>query len=79
MKCWICNGTGKVNIKKMPLAGRLKFAREASGLSLREVETKTGINSGLLCRYETGHKKNPSFEIIMKLCKLYGIAAEELW
>lgn len=78
MKCPLCNGTGEVDIGTMALGDQLRFCREKAGLSLREVETKSGVSNAVLSQYENGKVKQPSFQAVMKLCDVYGISPKDL-
>ena len=50
----------------------LRDARNALGLSLREVETKTDVSNGYLSQLEGGKIKQPSPGILHRLCEAYG-------
>lgn len=56
----------------------LKSLREARGLSLREVEAKTGISNAFFSQIESGKVKRPSPVMLYKLAELFGISYEEL-
>jgi len=49
----------------------LKAAREASGLSLRDVEERTGINKSNLSLLENG-KGNPTLETVRRIAEAIG-------
>jgi len=49
----------------------LKTAREAAGLSLRDVEERTGINKSNLSLLENG-KGNPTLETIRRIAEAIG-------
>lgn len=51
----------------------LKEARIKKGLSLLEVQKKTGITDSRLKRIEDGIKKDPSPKLLIKLASLYGL------
>jgi transcriptional regulator with XRE-family HTH domain len=53
------------------LGSVLKAARAAQGLSLREVERRTGIRSGHLSQIETGTIAQPEMAILWDLAALY--------
>ncbi len=55
----------------------LALCREMKGLTLREVEAKTGISNAFVSQVETG-KTGLGFENAIKLCDLYGITLERL-
>lgn len=48
-----------------------KTLRKDSGLTLREVEEKTGISTAYLSQLETGKIDNPSYKVTRTLWKLY--------
>ncbi len=56
----------------------LKLCRKIKGLSLRDVEAETGISNAYLSQLETGKIKEPSFSIIIRLCKFYKITVDDL-
>lgn len=51
---------------------RLKEARVWRGFTRKQVCQRIGKDGGTLFRYETG-KSEPPFELLSKLCKLYGV------
>jgi transcriptional regulator with XRE-family HTH domain len=55
------------------LGERLKEARMAAGLSLRDVEREVGVRSGHLSQMETGTIAKPELAILWDLASLYGI------
>lgn len=62
----------------MTLASFLRDARARLGLSLREVERRTGISNGYLSLLENGSARRPSPEFLVKLAGLYGASYELL-
>src|ERR1051325_1287734 len=68
--------------KQMPgslrLAVELNRLRAASGLTLRTVETQTGISNAYLSQLETGKAENPSPAMLKKLADLYRASYEAL-
>ncbi len=60
-----------------PLAGRLRAARLAAGLTGRGVCARTGIDPGNLCRMEQG-RRVPSLAILLQLAEAYGITVAGL-
>jgi transcriptional regulator with XRE-family HTH domain len=54
------------------LGTMLKDARKQLGLSLREVETKIEVSNAYVSQLEGGRIKQPSPQILHKLCDLYG-------
>ena len=55
------------------LGDTLKAARAAAGLSLRDVERRTGIRSGHLSQIETNVIARPEMAILWELAALYGL------
>lgn len=51
-------------------ASNLRYLREASGLSLRDVAVHTGISKSLLHKYETG-KSDPTLKKIKVLANYF--------
>ncbi len=49
---------------------RLKFARETSGLTLKQVREQTGLGASSLCEWENGTRE-PSFSQLNQLARLY--------
>jgi len=57
----------------MPSLQSLNFKemRKSKGLTLRKVESLTGISNPYLSQLETGKINNPSYDIVRKLFLLY--------
>jgi transcriptional regulator with XRE-family HTH domain len=60
------------------LGALLKDSRRRSGLSLRDVEGRTGLRSGHLSQIETGTIAKPEMAILWDLAALYGLDFDEL-
>jgi HTH-type transcriptional regulator, competence development regulator len=58
---------------KPTLGSVLKAARADCGLSLREVERRTGVRSGHLSQIETGTIGKPEMAILWELAAVYGV------
>ncbi len=56
----------------------LKSVRDAKGMSLRNVEEKTGISNAFLSQLESGKVKQPSPLMLYKLAQLYSVPYETL-
>jgi transcriptional regulator with XRE-family HTH domain len=54
------------------LGNLLRDSRNRLSLSQRAVETKTGVSNAYLSQLEGGKIKQPSPQILHKLCELYG-------
>lgn len=54
---------------------RIKQARTAAGLSLRELAEKAGVSAMAISKYETG-KSTPSSGVLLSLSKALGVPAE---
>jgi transcriptional regulator with XRE-family HTH domain len=55
------------------LGETLKAARAAAGLSLRDVERRTGVRSAHLSQIETGTIGRPEMAILWELAATYGV------
>jgi transcriptional regulator with XRE-family HTH domain len=55
------------------LGAALRAARAASGLSLRDVERRTGIRNAHLSQIETDTIAKPEMAILWDLASLYGV------
>jgi transcriptional regulator with XRE-family HTH domain len=53
------------------LAAMFRESRNRLGMTLREVEAKTGISNAYLSQLESGKVKEPSPKTLHKLCELY--------
>jgi transcriptional regulator with XRE-family HTH domain len=59
--------------KDRTLGDALKAARSAAGLSLRDVERRTGVRSGHLSQIETNTIAKPEMAILWELAATYDI------
>lgn len=57
----------------------LRDAREAKGLSLRDVAERTGISRSHLGYLETGQRERPDPRVLRLLADLYGLALSDLY
>ena len=65
--------------KAQPKLGQyLRTMRDAKALSLRQVESKSGISNAFVSQMESGKVKQPSPIMLYKLAELYGIPYESL-
>ena len=55
------------------LGEELKELRETRGMTLREVEQKSGISNGYLTQLENNKIKEPSPNILYKLSEVYDV------
>jgi transcriptional regulator with XRE-family HTH domain len=62
----------------MRLGELLGVARECKGLTLRQLETATGISNALLSQIETGKVREPSWRNVVKIAKALGLKLERL-
>ncbi len=60
------------------LAVALRTHRVAAGLTLREVERRTGISNAYLSQLENGHTTNPSPRLLEKVADAFGCSYSEL-
>jgi len=62
----------------MKLHEAIAYARECKGLTLRQLEKRTGISNALLSQIENGHVRQPSFRNIVKISRVLGISLKRL-
>lgn len=67
-----------MSVESTSLGIRLRAARERAGLTLREVEERTGVSNAYLSQIESGRIKEPSPRILHRLAELYGESYAEL-
>jgi transcriptional regulator with XRE-family HTH domain len=60
------------------LGEKLRTMREAHGLSLRAVESATGVSNAYVSQIETGKIEKPAPNILYKLAELYGTSYDGL-
>lgn len=58
------------------LGNLLRNARNSAGFSLRDVEARAGISNAYVSQLEGAKIKQPSPQILHKLCALYGAPYE---
>ena len=63
---------------RMTLAEYLALARELKGITLRDLEKRTGISNALLSQMETGHIKNPSWQNVVAVSRALGFSLDRL-
>jgi len=61
----------KITIDQISFLTDFRNRRKDAGLTLRQVEDKTGISNAYLSQLETGKITNPSFSVVIKLHNLY--------
>jgi transcriptional regulator with XRE-family HTH domain len=61
-----------------PLAKVLRQVRGIQGVSLREVERKTGVSNAYLSQLESGAAARPSPQVLHKLSAFYEVPYESL-
>jgi transcriptional regulator with XRE-family HTH domain len=71
---------GTMSAPEDALGPFLRSLREASGLTLRQVEERTNgrVKNGYLSQVEAGHIGRPSPEILWHLAEAYGVPYSEL-
>ncbi len=60
------------------LGAKLRAAREAAGLSLRQVEARTGIHNAHLSQIEKGGIQQPDMSMLFELAQLYNLEYGDL-
>lgn len=62
----------------MKLGELISLSRELRGLSLRDLEKKSGVSNALISQIETGDTVNPGFWTVAKLARALGITMKRL-
>lgn len=57
----------------MKINEQIRTLRKSSGVSLRELEARTGMNYTYLSRIETGNI-SPSVDVVERMCEALGAA-----
>lgn len=60
------------------LGQRLREVRETAGHSLREMERRSGLNSGYLSQLEQTKISHPNPSILRKVAEAYGVRMEDV-
>jgi ribosome-binding protein aMBF1 (putative translation factor) len=60
-----------------PVGERIRLAREAQGLSQKELAERAGIAPPVLCRFEQGERE-PRTKILRRIAEALGMEASEL-
>lgn len=60
------------------LKENLKMLRNEKELSIKQLSLRSGIARGYLSEIESGKYKNPSLDVICKLCKALEVSPNEL-
>lgn len=58
---------------------RLKAKREKKGMTLEQLEKKTGLSVGYLCNLENNKRVNPSMETMKKIAEALESTVQELF
>lgn len=62
----------------MKLHELLSLSRELRGITLRDLEKKTGISNALLSQIETGKVQEPNFRNVVKIAKALHLSLKRL-
>lgn len=57
---------------------KLRALREERGLTRKQVEAATGVDRGLLARYEEDPPENPGVRFVMALAKFFDVEVDDL-
>lgn len=60
------------------LAAYLKMAREAAGLSGRQLAVRVGIHNSYLARLESGEFDHPSAELLQRIADILEVSSTDL-
>ncbi len=64
------------NLEKTPFGRRLRFLRKRQGLTIVDLEKRTGVSRVTICRLERGHRV-AHLELVGKLLAYFGAQAAE--
>ncbi|WP_062305898.1 helix-turn-helix domain-containing protein [Alicyclobacillus sendaiensis] len=62
----------------MSLGQRLRRLREERGLTLAQVASAAGLSVSHLSAIENGTRRNPSFHIVARIARVYGVPVDSL-
>lgn len=62
----------------MPISERLFSLRQKSGQSLQEIADAVGVSKAHVWELEKGRSSNPSFDLVSKLAKHFGVSLDVL-
>ncbi|NBC29367.1 MAG: helix-turn-helix domain-containing protein [Spirochaetes bacterium] len=62
----------------MEIGERLFSLRQKSGESLQQLADAVGVSKAHVWELEKGHSKNPSFELVRKLARHFGVSVDVL-
>jgi transcriptional regulator with XRE-family HTH domain len=62
----------------MKIGELIAVARECKGMTLRDLEKKTGISNALISQIETGKIKEPSWRNVVKIARALSLKLERL-
>ena len=57
-------------------ASRLRQARSKAGLSMRALEWQSGVDRGLLSRYESGEVQSPRARNVKRIAEALGVTVD---
>lgn len=60
------------------IGATLRGLRKASGLTLKDVEEKSGVSNAYLSQLETGKITSPGPQIITKIAPAYGLSVDQM-
>jgi transcriptional regulator with XRE-family HTH domain len=62
----------------MKLGELISLSRELKGLTLRDLERKSGVSNAVISQIETGHVKEPGFRTVVKLADALSLSLKRL-
>ena len=66
------------NSQQVPLGSRLREVRADAGMSLRDVERRSGLQSGYLSQLERGKISHPGPPVLRAVAEGYGVRYEDV-
>lgn len=77
VNCPGCSGSGRIVVWGT-LGNRLRLLREASGLTMLEIESTTGVLPSTISRIEGGQVQHPTEDTLRRLAAVYGVTMDRL-
>lgn len=64
--------------KKRRIGEVIRAARLQAGLSMRDLERRSGLATGEISQIETGRRQDPGFSVVLKVARGIGVSLDDL-
>lgn len=61
---------------RLKLGETIAVAREAKGMTLRELEAASGVSNALISQIETGKVRDPGFSVVIRIARGLGLSLD---